>query len=103
MPPRILPKTFSKKVHALSAAVAKFSPWTFQTKNKEISMTTTLTIGRRLVPLEHILLVEPFDPFTQTRMQSDRPFQTRVVLLDRESVLAQDALTPSLIPMAFDG
>jgi hypothetical protein len=34
---------------------------------KDISMTT-LNIGKHLVPLEHIVLVEPFDPSTQTRM-----------------------------------
>jgi hypothetical protein len=60
-------------------------------KPREISMTT-LTIGKRLVPLEHIVLVEPFDPSTQTRMQSDKPFQTRIVLLDRENILAEEAL-----------
>jgi hypothetical protein len=53
---------------------------------------TTLTIGKRLVPLEHIVLVEPFDPSTQPRMQSDRPFQTRIVLLDRENILSEEAL-----------
>jgi hypothetical protein len=60
--------------------------------NKETSMTTTLTIGKRLVPLEHIVLVEPFDPATQTRMQTDRPYRTRVLLLDRESLLTEEAL-----------
>jgi hypothetical protein len=60
-------------------------------KPKEISMTT-LNIGKRLVPLEHIVLVEPFDPSTQTRMQSDKPFQTRVVLLDRENILSEEPL-----------
>ncbi len=53
---------------------------------------TILSIGKRLVPLEHIVLVEPFDPSTQTRMQSDKPFQTRVVLLDRENLLSEQAL-----------
>jgi hypothetical protein len=58
---------------------------------KEISMTT-LTIGKRLVPLEHIVLVEPFDPSTQTRMQTDKAYQTRVYLLDRETILAEEPL-----------
>jgi hypothetical protein len=55
-------------------------------------MTTTITIGRRLVPLEHIALIEPFDAAAQTRMQSDRPFQARVVMIDRESVLTEEPL-----------
>jgi hypothetical protein len=60
---------------------------------KEISMNATVTIGRRLVPMEHIALVEPFDPASQTRMQSERPFQARIVLIDRESLLTEEALT----------
>lgn len=55
-------------------------------------MTETLTIGRRLVPLDHIALVEPFDPAT-SRIQTERPFKARVVMLDRESVLTEDAPT----------
>src|SRR5262245_20014588 len=55
-------------------------------------MSTTVTIGKRLIPLEHIALLEPFDPATQPKMQSDRPFQTRVVLINRESVLTEEAL-----------
>jgi hypothetical protein len=39
---------------------------------------TTLSIGKRLVPLEHVVLVEPFDPSTQTRMQTDKAYQTTV-------------------------
>jgi hypothetical protein len=55
-------------------------------------MTSTITVGRRLIPLEHIALIEPFDPATQPKMKSDRPFQARIVLVDRESVLTEEAL-----------
>lgn len=55
-------------------------------------MSTIVTIGRRLVPLEHVAFVEPFDPSSQARIQSEKPFQTRVVLIDRESVLTEEAL-----------
>ena len=48
-------------------------------------MLNTVTIGKRLYPLEQIALVEPFDPAAQSRMQTDRTFQARVVLIDRES------------------
>lgn len=53
---------------------------------------TIVTIGRRLIPLEEIALFEPFDPAQQPRMQSDRPFQARIVLTDRESVLSEEAV-----------
>jgi hypothetical protein len=54
--------------------------------------TTTLTIGRRFVPLEHIALLEPYTPNEHGRMQSERPFKTRVVLIDRDSVLSEEPL-----------
>jgi hypothetical protein len=52
-------------------------------------MTTTVTVGRRLVPINHIALVEPLDPVALARMQTERPFKSRVVLIDRESVLSE--------------
>ncbi|WP_159005707.1 hypothetical protein [Bradyrhizobium sp. S69] len=55
-------------------------------------MTATITVGRRLVPIEHIALLEPFDPINQSRMQSDRPFQTRILLLNRDSILSEEPL-----------
>lgn len=50
---------------------------------------TTLTIGRRLVPLEQIAFVEPFDPAANPKIQTDKAFKSRIVLLDRESVLSE--------------
>jgi hypothetical protein len=52
-------------------------------------MSDTITIGKRLVPIEQIALVEPFDPASYPGMQSERTFKSRVVLIDRESVLAE--------------
>jgi len=60
-------------------------------------MTEAITVGRRLIPVEHIALVEPFDPAAQSRVQSDRRFQARIVLIDRESVLTEET------PAAFAG
>lgn len=34
---------------------------------------TTVIVGKRHVPLEHIALLEPFDSSAQSRMQSERP------------------------------
>jgi hypothetical protein len=53
---------------------------------------TTLTIGKRLVPFEQIALVEPFDLATNERIQTDKPFKTRVVLLNRDSILTEEPL-----------
>ena len=52
---------------------------------------STILIGKRLIPIEQIALFEPFDEASRGRMQSDRNFQTRIVLLNRDSVLAEDA------------
>jgi hypothetical protein len=54
-------------------------------------MSNTVTAGRRLIPFEHIAFVEPFDPATQTRLQTGRPFQARIVLINRDSVLTEEA------------
>jgi hypothetical protein len=55
-------------------------------------MSTTVTVGKRLIPIEHIALIEPFDATAQSKLQTDRPFQARIVLIDRESVLTEEAL-----------
>ena len=55
-------------------------------------MSDTIRVGRRFVPLEHIVLIEPFDPSTQTRLQTDKPYKARLVLLDRDSVLTEQPL-----------
>lgn len=54
-------------------------------------MENTVTFGRRLVPVEQIALVEPFDPSANPKMQSRRPFKARVVLLNRDSILSEEA------------
>lgn len=54
--------------------------------------TTTLTVGKRLLPLEHIALFKPYEPAEHSRMQSERPFKTRIVLIDRDSVLSEEPL-----------
>jgi hypothetical protein len=54
-------------------------------------MTNTLTIGKRIIPLDHIALIEAFDPEANPRFQPAQDFRSRVVLLNRDSVLA---LTP---------
>lgn len=54
--------------------------------------TKTVTVGKKLIPLDHIALVEPFERPAHGRMRSDRAFQSRLLLVDRDSVLTeQDA------------
>ena len=74
----------------------------FNTK-KEIAMSTTVTVGKRLIPIEHIALIEPFDAAAQSKLQTDRPFQARIVLIDRESVLTEEALAAFAEKHAFSG
>jgi hypothetical protein len=56
---------------------------------------TTVTVGRRLVPLEQIALVEPFDAAANPLPRSDKAFKTRIVLLNRDTILTEET------PMAF--
>jgi hypothetical protein len=48
-----------------------------------------ITIGKRLVPTEQIVFVEPFDPASNPEFKSDKPFKGRVVLLNRDTVLTE--------------
>jgi hypothetical protein len=52
-------------------------------------MQDVITLGRRLVPLEQIALVEPFDPASNPDFKPEKPFKARVVLLNRDTVLAE--------------
>jgi hypothetical protein len=53
-------------------------------------MTKTVTIGKKLIPLEHIALVEPFDPAAAAGINTEKDFRARVVLIDRDSVLTEE-------------
>lgn len=55
-------------------------------------MFETIQIGKRFVPLEQIVLLEPFDTSAQTKLFSEKPYQTRIVLIDRDSVLSEEPL-----------
>lgn len=55
-------------------------------------MSETVKIAKRLVPLEHIVLLEPLTPEDLARIKTERPLKSRVVLLNRESVLMEEEL-----------
>jgi hypothetical protein len=48
-----------------------------------------ITIGKRLVPAEHIAFVEPFDPSANPEFKPEKDYKARVVLLDRDIVLTE--------------
>ncbi|HLH93942.1 MAG TPA: hypothetical protein VKW08_02380 [Xanthobacteraceae bacterium] len=55
-------------------------------------MQDVITIGKRLVPTEQIAFVEPFDPTSNPEFKPEKEFKARVVLLNRETVLAETSL-----------
>jgi hypothetical protein len=62
-------------------------------------MQNVVTIGKRLVPLEQIAVVEPFDPASNPEFKSDKPFKARLVLLNRDTMLAE--ITPKEFADAY--
>ncbi len=54
-------------------------------------MVQSIKVSNRLIPLEHIALIEPFDPTAQHQLNSKREFQSRILLIDRDSVLSEHA------------
>jgi hypothetical protein len=55
-------------------------------------MQDVITIGKRLVPIEQVAFVEPFDPASNPDFKPEKDFKARVVLLNRDTVLAE--ITP---------
>ena len=58
-------------------------------------MANFITVGRRLIPREHIVFVEPFDPNANPKFQTSRDFKGRVVMVNRDSILTEEG------PQAF--
>lgn len=52
-------------------------------------MDNLLRIGKRLIPLEHVALIEPYVPDANSPLQTTKFFKSRIVLLNRDSVLAE--------------
>jgi hypothetical protein len=53
-------------------------------------MSTFVTVGRRLIPREHIAFVEPYDPSANPKIQTSRDFLARVMLVNRDSILIEE-------------
>jgi hypothetical protein len=54
-------------------------------------MSTFVTVGKRLIPREHIAFVEPYDPAANPRLQTARDFLARVMLINRDSILIEES------------
>ena len=54
-------------------------------------MSNIVTVGKRLIPREHIALVEPFEVGDASKFKAPRDYRGRVVLLNRDSVLIETA------------
>jgi hypothetical protein len=53
-------------------------------------MTDTVTLGKKLIPLDHIAFIEPYEAPAEPRIRTERDFKARVVLVDRESALTEE-------------
>lgn len=62
-------------------------------------MENVITIGKRLIPIEHIAFVEPYDPTTNPKLQTSRDYKARIVMINRESVLTEQ--TPQSFAEAY--
>jgi hypothetical protein len=58
------------------------------TNAEEINMKV-ITVGKRLVLVEQVAFVEPFDPAANPAFKPEKDFKARVVLLDRQMVLTE--------------
>jgi hypothetical protein len=52
-------------------------------------MENVITLGKRLLPIEQIALIEPFDPSNNPDFKPAKEFKARVVLLNRDTVLTE--------------
>jgi hypothetical protein len=50
-----------------------------------------ITIGKRLIPAEEIAYVEAFDPAANPEFKPEKNFKARLVLLNRDVVLTENA------------
>lgn len=48
-----------------------------------------IIIGKRLVPMEQIALVESFEPNSNPDFKPEKEFKSRIVLLNRDTVLSE--------------
>jgi hypothetical protein len=54
-------------------------------------MSNLIRVGKRFIPVEHVALVEPYVPTPASPLRTSREFKSRIVLLNRDSVLSESA------------
>jgi hypothetical protein len=54
-------------------------------------MENVIRVAKRIIPIEQIALIEPFVAPTDPPLRTDKEFKARIVLLDRVSVLSEEA------------
>jgi hypothetical protein len=53
-------------------------------------MQNVITLGKKHVPLEQIVFVEPFDPESNPEFKPQKDFKARLVLLNRDRILTEE-------------
>lgn len=52
-------------------------------------MQDVITLGKKHVPVEQIVFVEPFDPDSNPEFKPQKDFKARIVLLNRDRILTE--------------
>ncbi|MDN3277439.1 hypothetical protein QWJ07_24450 [Frankia sp. RB7] len=64
-------------------------------------MNNVMTIGRRLVAIEQIAFIEPFDASSASGIETTKSFQARIKLVNRDSCLAEASVEDLAIEYNF--
>lgn len=64
-------------------------------------MNNVITIGRRLIPLDQIAFIEPFDATTATGIETSRKFAARINLLSRDNCLTEASVESFAVEHKF--
>jgi hypothetical protein len=57
----------------------------------ETPMPNVIQVARKILPIEQVVLIEPFVPPSDTPLRTTKEFLSRIVLLDRVSVLSEES------------
>lgn len=64
-------------------------------------MENSIQIGKRLIALEQIALVELYLPDANKPLQSKKAFQSRIVMIDKRSILSEEPVATFVSEHAF--
>jgi hypothetical protein len=63
----------------------------FKKTTLEDHMENVIRVAKRLIPIEQIVLFEPFIAPTDPPLRTEKEFKSRIVLLDRMSILSEES------------